>query len=193
MQDDHCTARSRHTKLPCRNRAMKGQRVCRMHGGATGQARRAAAVRTLLADALERGDRRAPEVILMDTLHAADVLFRDIKFVLGKHDELSPTQLDDFVTAFERANRIAKVVMDAKVMDRLARQAKIEGETIGLILNEAIAEADLDEDTAFRLRRALRNALLRQDQRERENDDSQPAITARAEVGPAHRQRYPRS
>lgn len=31
-----CSAHCKHTKAPCRNPAVKGKRVCRMHGGAKG-------------------------------------------------------------------------------------------------------------------------------------------------------------
>lgn len=49
MQDPtRCTAR-RKSGEPCRNHAIKGSNVCRMHGGAAPQVRRAAEVRLLMA------------------------------------------------------------------------------------------------------------------------------------------------
>jgi hypothetical protein len=34
-----CTARCKHSKAPCRNPAVKGRKVCRMHGGKGGAPR----------------------------------------------------------------------------------------------------------------------------------------------------------
>src|SRR5688572_26675649 len=34
-----CTARCKHSKAPCRNAAVKGRSVCRMHGGKAGAPR----------------------------------------------------------------------------------------------------------------------------------------------------------
>lgn len=45
----HCIAHSSRTGLPCKKWPMKGQNVCRMHGGAAGAARRRAAERIALA------------------------------------------------------------------------------------------------------------------------------------------------
>jgi hypothetical protein len=45
----YCIAHSSRTGLPCKKWPMKGQNVCRMHGGAAGAARRRAAERIALA------------------------------------------------------------------------------------------------------------------------------------------------
>lgn len=38
-QAPRCHARCKHSKLPCKNAAMRGRRVCRMHGGKAGAPR----------------------------------------------------------------------------------------------------------------------------------------------------------
>lgn len=48
---EKCTGRSKRTKEPCGNWAMKGGKVCRMHGGGTPQARQKAAERRVEAEA----------------------------------------------------------------------------------------------------------------------------------------------
>lgn len=46
-----CTAKSKQTGLPCKNRPAPGSNVCRFHGGATPQAKAAAKRRLLAAEA----------------------------------------------------------------------------------------------------------------------------------------------
>ncbi len=170
-----CNATNRRGER-CRLAPLRGTTVCRMHGGKARQVQRKAQERLALAEALERGDRRSPEIVLMDTLHAADILFRDVRVKLGENEAITPADLDAFVQAFERANRIAKIVMDAKVMDRISRQAQVEGEYIAGVLNRAMSLAELDEEAQSRLRPALRQALL-------ENDDQHSAGPKAIESG----------
>lgn len=44
-----CTARGKHSKLPCRNDAIRGGNVCRMHGGSAPQVKKKAAQRIMEA------------------------------------------------------------------------------------------------------------------------------------------------
>ena len=50
-----CTARSSRTKQPCKRWALKGQGVCRSHGGGSPQAKAKAAAALELAEAKLRG------------------------------------------------------------------------------------------------------------------------------------------
>jgi hypothetical protein len=72
---------------PCDAFAMTGQQVCRAHGGAAGQTRRAAtmtqiqaAVRRLMADAQRRYERRYRAWLTQKVATAARVMDRPVEF-----------------------------------------------------------------------------------------------------------------
>jgi hypothetical protein len=70
----------------------------------------------------------------------------------------------DWVKAAERVNdklaRYSKMAVDAGVAQLLVTQARTQGEEIVRVMNTAIGNASLDEDTEMRLRTALQAALM---------------------------------
>lgn len=77
-----CTAKSKRTGNPCRNAAVTGATVCRLHGGAAPQVRRAGAVRAARLEAHAEAERMVaragvdadPIEHLLESLHRAAAL-----------------------------------------------------------------------------------------------------------------------
>lgn len=74
----------------------------------------------------------------------------------------------EWVRAAERVNdklaRYSKMAVDAGVAAMLVARARAEGEQIATVMNTAIGNAGLDEETELRLRQAIREVLLTMDQ-----------------------------
>jgi hypothetical protein len=77
-----CVAKSVRSGKPCRNHAVKGARVCRMHGGSAPQVKAKARVRAIEAAAHDEAQRMVqrsgvhadPIEHLLDSLHIAATL-----------------------------------------------------------------------------------------------------------------------
>src|SRR5262245_5357551 len=132
-----CVATSRSTGERCKMAPMRGTTVCRKHGGKAPQVQRKAQQRIALAEALTRGERRHPWLVLLDALHAADVLAQEARVKLSQNENITPAQIDDFVDAIERAARMAKVTLDAKALEFATKQSALDGERIASVLREA--------------------------------------------------------
>jgi hypothetical protein len=115
-----CTAKKRSGE-PCKLSAIAGGKVCRCHGGQLPVVQRAAAQRVALYEALDVGEHRPVWQVLLDTVHAADVVMRDLRATLGEDGAVTPEQLDRFVQAVERAGRMAKTAIDARVAEMQVR------------------------------------------------------------------------
>jgi len=111
-----CTAR-RKSGQPCRNYALRGGTVCRMHGGAAPQVRRAAAVRILMASDLAAArlvammqDKSLPAVVQLAA--ARDLL--DRAGLTSKQEIAVDFQMSKWE---EAANRVVRVVEEYVQID----------------------------------------------------------------------------
>lgn len=146
-----CHATSHSTGVQCTAWAMKGSTVCVKHGGRAGQVMSKSDIRTTLGQLL-MNDRRPPWVVLLDALHVADAILRDIVIKVQERDDVSPDLLDRLVDASDRAAKIAKVTLDANVLERITRQYELEGEHVVSLLNaglDALGVSDADRRTAL--------------------------------------------
>ena len=139
----HCRAKAKRSGQQCARNALPGMAVCRIHGGASPQAKAAALRRLTLAEAFERGDRRPAWEILADALHAADVLMIDARIKLDEGEPITVGQLDRFTEALERAQRFAKMFLDAGVDERQIRIAESQALMIVGVIRAVLDELDL--------------------------------------------------
>lgn len=138
-----CHAKAKGSGMQCRRNALPGMRVCRIHGGASPKAKEGALKRLALAEAFERGDRRPAWQILADALHAADTMMIDARIRLGEGEPITVEQLDRFTEALERAQRFAKVFLDAGVDERQTRIAESTALMLVGVIRAILDELDL--------------------------------------------------
>lgn len=152
------TARSgERCKLP----PVRGALVCKSHGGHAPQVLRKAQQRVALAEALKYGERRHPWAVLLDTVHAADVLMRDVRMKLEEGgSDLTPQDLTRFVESVERAARLARMTIDARALEFMAQHQRAEAETVARVLNAALAAVSLEPEQEAAMRAAMRRELL---------------------------------
>jgi hypothetical protein len=156
-----CVATAKHTGKRCGKWPVPGATVCKLHGGMAPQVKRKAAVRVALREALERGDRRPLWEILLETVHASDVLFRDAQVTLGENGEVTPEQLDRLVESIDRTSRLSKIALDARVDEAMVRQFNFEAELLWRLLYAGLRAVGLDEDQMLVARKATADEALR--------------------------------
>lgn len=132
-----CTATAKRTGEQCQAWAIRGAKVCRVHGGMARQVRAKAAERLLLAERMAAAPRRHPAEVLLDALAAADLLMRD---ALEAGAPMSAEELPRVVDAIERAQRFARSTLDLKLAERQQTMfEEIAGSYVRLI--ERVLEA----------------------------------------------------
>lgn len=167
-----CGARIRRTEELCgmaagTATAHPGVGACWRHDSQVERAAGAWAVAHRIATIMEISPWEA--LLLAVKRAAAWAAFYDTKLAeVEDDDDLRPDGLaHDWVRAAERVNdklaRYSKMAVDAGVAAMLVARARTEGEQIARVLNAALGEAGLDEETERRLRTALRNALMTMD------------------------------
>jgi hypothetical protein len=139
---------------PCKRRIRGDQKRCRFHGGASPQARRASEERALVAAVARDSAGRDPRVILLDSVQRLDELVRR-----GAVDG-DAAFLDRLVTVI----KMAKIVCDAGVAERLTAEVTRDREMEGRLLVEAMEAAIgrlLDHLVAHHLVAAKQREALR--------------------------------
>lgn len=139
----HCKAKAKGSGIQCRRNALPGMAVCRIHGGASPNAKAGALRRLALAEAFEKGDRRPAWQILADALHAADTLMLDARMKLQDGEPITVAQLDRFTESLERAQRFAKMFLDAGVDERQTRIAESQATMLVGVIRAVLDELDL--------------------------------------------------
>lgn len=162
-----CTATSSRTGQPCKNPPMHGQHVCRMHGGATPQAKRAAQQR--LADQAAQAELARLSLTAAPDIDPADALLRSIaaSYSMCQHlraivesfpdDGLTEREYTDGgmrrVTAAEvdllhtwetLHARVCLGALKAGIDERRIRLAEQQASTIVTVLRAALADLGLD-------------------------------------------------
>lgn len=108
-----CRAHSVRSGDPCRSWAVKGATVCRMHGGASGHVKAAAARRVTLAEQMAATDRRHPLEVLASALHGSDVMARQVQAQLASGDQISADMVQALLDSLKTQATMAKLVLDA--------------------------------------------------------------------------------
>lgn len=139
---NQCTAIARRTGERCGMPAIKGAKVCRVHGGMAPQVRRKAAERLALSEAIERADRRPAWEVLADAMHTCDVLAQRARAAAVAGRE-SPETVLALLDATERAARLAKVALDAGVDERRTRISERMAGTFINMFEAVLADLEL--------------------------------------------------
>lgn len=136
-----CTARSRRTKATCRKWAIPGTVVCKLHGGGAPQVREKAAVRSTLAELIQR-DPRHPWQVVLDATHIGDSLMKECEEPLRRGQSLTAEQVDRLVESTRLAHHLAKTALDTRAHEMLAerteRDTKLEGEIVGEVVGRSL-------------------------------------------------------
>lgn len=149
VASQQCRAKSVRSGEQCRRRAIMGGTVCRFHGGSAPQVKAAAAARVTLAEAMASGDRRPAWEIFADALHAADILMLDARVKL--ESEVTVEQLNRFAEALERAQRFAKMFLDAGVDERQTRIAEAQALMLVGVIRAVLDDLDLSPEQRARV------------------------------------------
>lgn len=161
-----CAAKSKSTDKPCQRYAVPGATVCPSHGGSTRAVRDKADLRMSLSQLL-RDEPRPPWQVLLEALAASDALMRDgLQTVSDAGENVTPDQLDRFVSSLERAAKLSKITLDANVGERRTRllesQTKIMAGAVsaGLdaIFTTLVDRYNLDSQAELELRQAALHA-----------------------------------
>jgi hypothetical protein len=126
-----------------------------MHGGSAPQVKAAAARRLTLAEAFERGDRRPAWLILADALHSADTLMLNARVKLADGEPISLEALDRFIEALDRAQKFAKVVLDAGVDERQTQAAEAMTAVLAGLVDRGMEAIGLPAPVQVQLRKAI--------------------------------------
>lgn len=155
---DKCTGHSKRTKKPCGNSPMHGSPVCRMHGGATKQARTKARQRRAAAEAnalLARLD--VPPVddpfAALAAIAGQAIAFKDILAErvnklqqIRYRDSKGAEQLRSEVALWERAlDRCERFITSMAKLDIDNRLAKISEAQADIVLKAIEAALDVAE------------------------------------------------
>lgn len=111
-----CKAKSKHTGERCKRPALLGQQVCRMHGGASPQAKRKAAER--IADLID------PDRALRE---AARIAYSDLRGIVGSNGALKPVSEwpDDLVAAVAGVEVVQRNLVAGDGMQEYVHKIKL--------------------------------------------------------------------
>lgn len=142
-RSEQCTATSKRTSRRC-GQLVPGGGVCMWHGGAAGQVARQREARLAAAEAQamyadEFGQRDAGEV-LVAAVADVDGIVQKLKARIREAGELKPSDLDALGEWLDRASRMARSVLDARVDERRVRVNERQGELVAAVLKGALSD-----------------------------------------------------
>ncbi|MFF7840413.1 HGGxSTG domain-containing protein [Streptomyces ossamyceticus] len=168
-----CTAR-RTDGNPCGNRPLKGQSVCKFHGGAAPQSKAAAVRRQVEAEArqvlaelgvspvgdpLEALLKLAGQVIAWQEATAALVNQLDsIRYQAGSGEQLR-AEIVLYERAMDRAIQVLSAIARLGIDERLVRVTERQADALIGALNAALVAAGVDGERANEARRAAARHL----------------------------------
>lgn len=175
MGPPRCSAR-RTNGEPCKNRPMRGQAVCRKHGGAAPQSRAAAArrqveteARAVLAelgvpavgDPLEALLKLAGQVLAWQSATAALVngLEDGIRYRGANGAEQLRAEISLYERAMDRAVAVLSAIARLNIDERLVAVTEKQADAMVNAINAALEAAGVDAEQAERARRAAARHL----------------------------------
>lgn len=158
VTSERCTATAKGTGERCRKLAIRGGKVCQTHGGGAPQVRERAADRVALAEAMATAPRRHPAEVLLDTLHAADLMMRR-QIAVG--DPIDGEGLAVLLGALERAQRFARATLELDAASRLDQMFAQTAARFVAMFDAAMLAAGLSDDQLERARESMRDSLDR--------------------------------
>ena len=99
---------------PCTRFVILGATVCYKHGGASPQVRAVAEKRVMLAEAIANLPRRHPFEVMVDALHAADVVAQHTQALLSEQP-LTVELVERLLESIKMQAGMAKLALDAGV------------------------------------------------------------------------------
>lgn len=132
-----CTAKAKSTGQPCLNFCKPGSLVCWQHGGAAPQVQRKADERMTLRQ-LMQGEARPLVEVILDNVHTADAITRDMKVRLLEGEAVTPQDLDRLLDLTRLSQHLAKTALDAGVEIQLLNQARSSVGELGTLLSEVL-------------------------------------------------------
>ena len=112
-----CAAKANRSGEQCKLWAIRGAKVCQMHGGRAPQVRAAAAKRVTLAEALAQNPRRHPLEILSSALHTVDTVGQELLGRIGEGQSVTVEVVNAILDAARSQASMAKLVLDSSVGD----------------------------------------------------------------------------
>lgn len=141
VRGERCTARAKGTGERCR-RFVRGGGVCPVHGGRAPQVARAREARLAAAEASALyGDEfaeRDPGEVLLAAVADVDGIVQKLKARIREAGELTPSDLDALGEWLDRASRMARSVLDARVDERRVQVNERQGQLVADVLRGAL-------------------------------------------------------
>ena len=155
-----CSAMAKSSQQRCRQRAVLGATVCVVHGGRAPQVRQKARERVALHEALKLTPSRHPGMVLLDSVHALDVLQQHVREDL---DGTDPRAVERWVTSVLNAAALARTALSAESEDRWVRAqervAEAHGAEVAWAFNRVFELLELDDRQRRLVPRAVPQAL----------------------------------
>lgn len=123
---EQCVAMSKRTRKRC-GQLVPGGGVCTWHGGAASQVLKRREARVAVAEAgVIFGDygERDPSEVLLAAVADADAVLQRLKDRAALSEHLTGTDVEALGDWLDRAHRMAKVALDARVQERQVRIAE---------------------------------------------------------------------
>jgi hypothetical protein len=115
-----------------------GSLVCWQHGGAAPQVQRKADARMTLRQLMQDMPPRPLIEVILDNVHTADAITRDMKLRLVEGEDVTPQDLDRLLDLTRLSQHLAKTALDAGVEIQLVNQARTSVGELGTILSEVL-------------------------------------------------------
>lgn len=147
-----CSAKSQRSGTQCRKWAIRGGRVCDMHGGRAPQVREAAARRVSLAEAVAGQERRHPVEVMDSALHVVDVAGRQLLERLSTGGEITAEDITSLIETAKTQAAMARAVLDTHRGDWTAwskREAiRQQADALAQVVREVAQILGHDPDSA---------------------------------------------
>lgn len=193
-----CKATAKNTGKPCKNVPMRGQTVCRLHGGATRHSRAAAQRRLAQADAAKQLARlRGEEGVeplgspseellrcLGEMVHLKNLLQERLAEADGGDDTTKLGTLQAYATALERTQRAITDWERLGLQERVVALREADTHRVVHAVARTLRDHGVDADE-----RDVRDTLKRHLSRLREDPEDPGALEAsrgRDDGGPSH-------